>query len=92
MLELEAQGAHFRSTVDPEQLAPLTWRIAAQRYRSEPGERREGKQQKDRRQAIEALGQPKIGTGMTQQTATNSAGKANRTPPLAISSAASTAA
>jgi hypothetical protein len=58
MLELDAQDAHFRSTFDTKQLAPLPWRVMAQRFhRSEPGERHEGKQQKDRLQAIKALGQ-----------------------------------
>ncbi len=57
----------------PSSLPHLTWRVISQQrfYRSEPGERHEGKQQKDRRQAIEALGQPKIGTGMTVQQTTD---------------------
>ena len=50
MLELDAQGAHFRRPVEAEQFAPFSRRVIAQLlHRFEPGERHESEQQKDRR-------------------------------------------
>src|ERR1700693_738248 len=70
MLEFDAQGAHFGSTVDTEQFSPFPWRVIAQRLdRLEPRQRHESQQQKDGFETVKALGQSKVLAGIAQQAA-----------------------
>ena len=82
MLQLAAYRAHFRRPIDAEQLSPLSGRVIAQGLdRSDPSQRHEGQQQKDRPEAIKTGGKAEVFVRAINNPLTNNAGSASKTPP-----------
>src|ERR1700751_433493 len=84
MLELDAQGAHFRSAVEAQQFAPFSRRVITQCLdRPEPAQCHEGQKQKDACETVKASRQVKV----LGKILTKSPVRARRTPSFGMSRA-----
>ena len=83
MLQLAAYRAHFRRPIDAEQLSPLSGRVIAQGLdRSDPSQRHEGQQQKDRPEAIKTGGKAEVFVRAIQQPADQQRRKRQQNPAM----------